>query len=210
MSATPIRRTSPVKQVLWPAKDSLLLVGSDGITRFDIASASGQLIVDNKYVQQVKLSPDKKKVVYSVGDSNKSDLYLIHIDGSENRQLPKTPNSVDMGGASIPARTLENGFIANVVWYPTGDKLLVGYHYLVGLPLVGMYDFIRNSFQALGPFTLYNTDVIVDDSRLVGARVVASTEPPSWQTTFYTLSGDPKFGVVRVIPGASSPHVFQE
>lgn len=203
-------QTSPLKQVLWPTKESLLLVGSGGISSFDMASSAAKLLVDNPRVQSAKLSPDRMKIVYSAGDDKKSDLYAMNVDGSDNRQLSAIPSRVDMGSTNLPSSTLEKGFTGNAVWYLKGDKLLIGYHYLTGLPLVGIYDIVENSFTALAPFTLYNTDVIADESRLVGARAITTTTPPSWQTTFYTLSGDPKFGVVRVIPGASSPAVFQE
>ncbi|MCL4338424.1 hypothetical protein M1271_01910 [Patescibacteria group bacterium] len=204
-----VGRSEKIKQIVWPNPKTILFSGSDGITAYDLASNSASLIVDNPKVMHMNLSPDHKKLLYSIGDNSKSDLYTINIDGTDNKQLPLQPVKIDMGTTNLPQSILEKGFIPYAVWMPDSNNLLVGYHYITNLPLVGKYNLQNNSFTAIAPFMLYQTDIMVDSLRLLGNRVnTFSSAIPTWQISLFTLEDNANLGLVRVIPDASSPAFF--
>lgn len=204
-----IERELPIKQLLWPKEDTLIFSGSDGISSLNITTSSATLLVNNQNVFKMKLAPNKSKLLYSVGDNKKSDLYLINIDGTNNQLIPAKPAKVNMGETNLSDSILDNGFIPYAIWMPSGDKLMVGYHYLSSLPLVGIYDLTKNTFFAIAPFLLKEEDLMIDDFRLLGARIVTpSGISPSWQLSLFTLENNNKLVVSRVIPNVHSPAFF--
>jgi len=203
-----LNRIAQIRQIVWPDSNTIVFLGEDGISSMALTNPTPKLLVENKAVQKMKLSKDKTKLLYSVGTDAKSDLYIINIDGSGARLIPVTPAKIDMGTTNLPPSILNNGFLPYGLWFPTGDKLMVGYHYLTNLPLVGVYDLTNNSFTALSVFALYENDFLVDDLRLMGSRVNTQTTPPSWQVAFFTIEDNAKLATVRVIPDASSPAFF--
>ncbi|MBI3380198.1 hypothetical protein HY029_05585 [Candidatus Gottesmanbacteria bacterium] len=203
-----LNRASFIKQIFWPNSRLIVFSGEDGIGSIDLTSPVPKLIVDNPSVQKMKLSPDKKKILYSVGSDKKSDLFIINIDGTGAISLPVTPRKIDMGTTNLPDTTLNNGFLPYALWFPKGDKLMVGYHYLPNLPLVGIYDLTNNSFTALSTIPIYENDFMVDDLRLAGARINITSGIPSWQVSFFTIEDNAKLSTIRVIPDASSPSFF--
>lgn len=156
----------------------------------------------------MKLSPDGKKLLYSVGDDKKSDLYLLNIESRNNELITMVPPKINMGTTGLPATTLNNGFIPYALFMPDGNSLIVGYHYLPNLPLVGIYNLKENSFSAITTFALYDTDVMVDEWRLLGARVNTVSGVPTWQIALFTTEDNAKLSLIRVIPDASSPTFF--
>lgn len=208
-ASTLIKRVSPIKQLLWPERDTIIFSGSDGISSLNITTSSATLLVNNQNVFKMKLAPNKSKLLYSVGDNKKSDLYLINIDGTNNQLIPARPAKVNMGETNLSDSILDNGFIPYAVWMPSGDKLMVGYHYLSSLPLVGIYDLTKNTFFAIAPFLLKEEDLMIDDFRLLGARIVTPLgTSPSWQLSLFTLENNSKLVVSRVIPNVHSPAFF--
>lgn len=203
-----LNRASPIKQIIFPDSKTIIFSGDDGISSINISSPIPKALVDNPAVLRMKLSFDKSKLLYSIGTDKKSDLYIMNIDGSDIKNIPAIAGKVDMGTTNLPQVILNNGYIPYALWFPKGDKLLVGYHYLTNLPLVGIYDFTGDSFTAISAFSLYENDLMVDDLRLVGSRVNTFGVTPSWQVSFFTLEDNAKLSTIRVIPEASSPTFF--
>ncbi|MBI4991022.1 hypothetical protein HZB96_02915 [Candidatus Gottesmanbacteria bacterium] len=201
----------PIKQVFWPEGRKIIFLTNEGINsiEFKNASPAASLLINNSSIMNMILSPNGKEVLYSVGDDKKNDLYLVNTDGSNNRLIPPMPAKIDMGTTNLPATTLNNGFIPYAVFFPDGNRLLVGYHYLPNLPLVGIYNLKENSFVAVAPFILYKSDLMVDDLRLLGDRVGTTAEGiPTWQISLFTLEDNSKLGLIRAIPNASSPAFY--
>lgn len=203
-----LNRAPAIKQIFWPNTRQILFLGDDGIGSIDITNPTPKLLVDNNQVFKMKLSPDKSKLLYSVGNDKKNDLYIISTDGSGARSVETVPARVDMGTTNLPTTTLSNGFLPYALWFPRGDKLMVGYHYLTNLPLVGIYDLSNNSFSALSTTPFYEKDFMVDDLRMAGARVNTTSAAPSWQISFFTIEDNAKLSTIRVIPDASSPAFY--
>lgn len=204
-----LKRGILTSQIEWVKEDTFLMKGADGISSVALASPSAKLLVANPQVLSMTVSSDKTKVVYSVGNDQKSDVYTMGIDGSGQKMLTSKPASVNMGTTNLPATTLDKGFLPVALWFPKTAKLLVAYHYFSNLPLVGIYDLSVNSVQIIGPFALQNDDFMVDDLRLLGVRP-NPLEAGTQQLTLYTLENNAKLNVVRVIPGASSPAFFDK
>lgn len=202
----------PIKQIFWPEERKIIFLTNEGINslEFKNASPAASLLINNSSIMNMMLSPNGKEVLYSVGNNKKSDLYLVDIDGGNNRLIPPVPAKVDMGTTNLSPTVLNNGFIPYAVFFPDGNRLLVGYHYLLpNLPLVGIYNLKENSFVAVAPFILYKGDLMVDDLRLLGDRVSNNAEGiPTWQISLFTLEDNSKLGLIRVIPDASSPAFY--
>lgn len=204
-----LKRSAPITQAEWVKDDMLLIRGSDGMSTVSLSSPSANLVAAKTNISYLRVSPDKTRIIYAVGDDTKSDLYIAGIDASSSRLLAVKPTTVDMGTTNLPSSTLEKGFLPYAVWFPKGNKLLVAYHYLTHLPLVGVYDVEKNSVQMIAPFALARDDVMVDDFRLLGVRN-NPLQTGTTQLTLYTIEDSAKLNVVRVIPGASSPAVFEK
>lgn len=201
----------PIKQIFWPEGRKIIFLTNEGINslEFKNASPAASLLLNNSSIMNMMLSPNSKEVLYSVGNDKKSDLYLVNTDGSNNHLIPPVPPKVDMGTTNLPPTILNNGFIPYAVFFPDGNSLLVGYHYLPNLPLVGIYNLKEDSFVAIAPFILYKSDVMIDDLRLLGNRVSNNAEGiPTWQISLFTLEDNSKLGLIRVIPSASSPAFY--
>lgn len=203
-----LNREASIKQILWPSDKSIIFSGEDGVNILDIGMGVPELLVDNNQVLWMGLSPDKKKLLVSIGTDKKSDLYIIKLDGSGSRKIEGVPSKIDMGTISLPDTILNNGFLPYALWFPKEDKLMVGYHYLTNLPLVGIYDLANNSFTALSTFPFYANDFMIDDLRMVGSRVNITGESPSWQVSFFTIEDNAKLSTIRVIPNAHSPAFY--
>lgn len=203
-----LARSISIKQILWPNSKTLIFSGDDGINSLDLNSPTPKILADTKQIQKMKLAPSKNKILYSVGTDTKSDLYIVNIDGSSTQLIPPIPSKIDMGETGLPAGVLNNGFLSYALWFPKGDKLMVGYHYLTNLPLVGIYDLKNSSFTALSTFALYENDFMVDDLRMSGTRINTSGQLPTWQVSFFTIEDNAKLATVRVIPEATSPSFF--
>lgn len=201
----------PIKQIFWPEERKIIFLTNEGINslEFKNASPAASLLLNNSSIVNMMLSSNGKEILYSVGNDKKSDLYLVKTDGSNNHLIPPVPPKVDMGTTNLPPTILNNGFIPYAVFFPDGNRLLVGYHYLPNLPLVGIYNLKENSFVAIAPFILYKSDVMIDDLRLLGNRVSNNAEGIStWQISLFTLEDNSKLGLIRVIPNASSPAFY--
>lgn len=203
-----LTRTGNIRQIVWPERNTIIFSGEDGINSLDIKNPTPKLLVDNSGVLRMKLSGDKKKLLYSVGTEKKSDLFIMNVDGSGSQLIPAVPDKVDMGSTNIQPAVLNNGFIPYAIWFPKGDKLLAAYHDLPNLPLVGIYDLPNNSFTALSAVPIYENDFMTDDLRLAGERINTFSETPTWQVTFFTIEDNAKLSTIRVIPDASSPAFF--
>ncbi len=203
-----LSRSAPIKKLLWPNGKTMIFSAEDGVSILDIISGTPQLLADNTQVLSMNLSPDKTKLLVGIGTEKKSDLFIIKLDGSGSLRISPKAEKIDMGTTNLPAAILDNGFIPYGLWFPKSDKLLVGYHYLTNLPLTGIYDLTASSFSALSTFAFYENDLMVDDLRLMGARVNTFSSPPSWQLSFFTIEDNAKLATVRVIPEASSPAFF--
>ncbi len=201
-------RNTPIKQIFWPQNQTIFYSGDDGISGFDVENFSENLLVRSSTVQRMKLSPDRKKLLYSAGDDKKSDLYLYNIDASTNQQIIQIPVKVDMGNTGLQPSILNNGFIPYAAFMPTGDRFIVGYRYLPNLPLVGIYSLKDQTFTAVAPFVFYDTDIMVDDLRLLGTRVNTIGYIATKQVSLFTLEDNSKFGLIRIISDASSPAFF--
>lgn len=198
-------RDLPINQIIWPNDNTIIFSGNDGIKRIDIGSTTTSDLITNSAVVYMKLSPNKDKILYSVGDDKKSDLYIVNTDGTGNTQIPSQPAKIDMGTTNLSSETLNGGFITYAIWFPKGDIFLVGYHYLTNLPLVGVYDLKAGSFSAISPFALLQDDFMVDELRLLGARSKAGLDS---QVSLYTIEEGAKLATQRVFTGASSPTFF--
>ena len=204
-----ISRVEPITDLVWPDKNFIIYLGSEGIVRLDIKGVSTKNLVGGNNIFNMILSPDRKKILYAIGDKTKSNLYLINTDGSGNTIISPQPESIDMGTTNLSPDVLNKGFLPYAVWFPDSFKLLVGYHYLTGLPLVGIYDLQKSALSMVAPFILKKEDFMIDDYRLVGARVRTTlNETPNWQLSVFTLEDNSKLGTIRVIPGASSPAFY--
>lgn len=203
-----LSREASIKQILWPNSKSIIFSGEDGVNILDIANGAVELLVDNREVLWMNLSPDKSKLLVSIGTDKKSDLYIIKLDGTGSQRISAEPEKIDMGTTGLPSSILKNGFLPYALWFPKENKLMAGYHYLTNLPLVGIYDLGANSFTALSTFSLYANDLMIDDLRLVGSRVNTTGESPTWQVTFFTIEDNAKLSTIRVIPSAHSPAFF--
>ena len=209
-SASLVSRKSSISQLFWPKEKTIIFSTDAGIESIEEGSSSAKMLVAEKNVLNVRFSPDASRLLYAVGDNKKSDLYLINVDGSGKRMLPQIPAKVDMGTTGQSAKILDKGFIPYAVFFPKGDKLMVGYHFLTNLPLVGIYDIIQNSFTAIAPFILYSSDVMIDEYGLLGERINTTQDIPSWQISLFTLEDNANLATVRVIPGVSSPAFFSK
>lgn len=201
----------PIKQIYWPEERKIIFSINEGIVglEFKNASPTATLLIKNSPIMNMILSPNGKELLYSVGDNKKSDLYLVNIDGSNNRLIPPVPTRVDMGTTNLSISVLNNGFVPFAIFMPSQDSLIVGYHYLPNLPLVGIYNLKEDSFTAIAPFVLYKSDLMVDKLRLLGNRVSNDIYgKPVWQISLFTLEDDAKLSLIRVIPNASSPAFY--
>lgn len=200
-----ISRQEPVRQISYAGNNQIIYRGVEGIGSIDIFGAAPKVLVNiNKSVVNLKLSPDKSKIVYAVGDSAKSDLFIMNIDGTGNRKINPLPAKINMGTTGVNQSILEKGFVNNFVFFPQNNRLLVGYHYLPGLPITGIYDLTENSFTAVNPFILSPTDLMVDEERMLGTRIRNTDSGPTWQISLFTLEDNAKLGTIRVIPGVSA------
>jgi len=195
-------RDLPVSQLLWPKDKTIIFSGADGISSIGIGDNVPINLVSNNTVVDMKLSPVRDKLLYSVGDDSKSDLYLVNLDGTQNELINPKPAQVNMGTTNLAPQTLNNGFTPYAVWFPKGDKLLLGYHFLTNLPLVGVYDLKASSFTAISPFALSANDYMIDELRLLGAR------NKDTQVYIFTMEEGAKLATQRVFTDASSPTFF--
>lgn len=204
-----VSRVEPITDLVWPVKNSIIFLGSEGIVSLDIKGKSTKNLVGSNKILNMNLSPDRKKILYSIGDKTKSDFYLINTDGSDNTIISPQPESIDMGTTGLSPDVLKKGLLPYAVWFPDSTKLLVGFHYLTNLPLVGIYDLPKSSLSMVAPFIFKKEDFMIDDYRLVGARVrTTPNETPNWQLSIFTLEDNSKLGTIRVIPQASSPAFY--
>mgnify|MGYP001574940607 CR=1 FL=1 len=204
-----VSRVEPINDIIWSDQNTIIFLGSEGIVSLDVKSLSFKPLVGSNNIINMILSPDRKKILYAIGDKSKSNLYIINTDGTVNAIISSQPESLDMGTTGLTAEVLKKGFLPFAVWFPDSTKLLVGFHYLEGLPLVGIYDLKKNSLSMIAPFVLKKEDFMIDDYRLVGARVRTSlSDAPNWQLSIFTLEDNSKLGLIRVIPGASSPSFY--
>ncbi len=204
-----VSRVEPINDIIWSDQNTIIFLGSEGIVSLDVKSLSFKPLVGSNNIINMILSPDRKKILYAIGDKSKSNLYIINTDGTVNAIISSQPESLDMGTTGLTAEVLKKGFLPFAVWFPDSTKLLVGFHYLEGLPLVGIYDLKKNSLSMIAPFVLKKEDFMIDDYRLVGARVRTSlSDAPNWQLSIFTMEDNSKLGLIRVIPGASSPSFY--
>lgn len=204
-----LSRVEPITDLVWGDKNFIIYLGSEGIVRLDIKGKSTKNLVGSNKILNMILSPDRKKILYSIGDKTKSNLYLINTDGSGNTIISPQQERVDMGTTDLSPDALNKGFLPYAVWFPDSTKLLVGFHYLTSLPLVGIYDLPKSSLSMVAPFIFKKEDFMIDDYRLVGARVrTTPNETPNWQLSIFTLEDNSKLGTIRMIPGASSPAFY--
>ena len=202
-------RVEPITDIIWPTPQTIIYLGSEGIVSLDVKSLAAKPLVGSSNILNMILSPDRKKILYAIGDKTKSNLYLINTDGTGNTIISPQPATIDMGTTSLSSEVLNKGFLPYAVWFPDSSKLLVGYQYLEGLPLVGIYDLKKISLSMVAPFVLKKDDFMIDDFRLVGSRVRTSlNDAPNWQLSIFTLEDNSKLGTIRVIPGASSPAFY--
>lgn len=201
-------RPTAIKQIIWLKEDTLLFSTDEGIFQMKISSSSSSLFIRSKNIIWIKVSPDKSKILYSSGTNEKNDLSIAKSDGTQNQILQTVPARIDMGTTDIAPGVLQNGFLPFAVWFPKGDKLMVGYHYLPQLPLVGIYNLSESTFSAITPFTLYASDIMIDEMRLMGARVKTVGGQSMWQLSLFTIEDGAKLASIRVIPEASSPTFF--
>lgn len=185
---------------------AVIYTDSEGIKSIDMVSNQTKLLVSEKNIVKMKASPDGKKIYYSKTENGQNSIFIINADGSSRQKVEA--QKTDMGTTGLPARITENGLIPYLVWYPKGDKALIGFNYLKNLPLVGVYNLKDKSFLAIAPFTLYDTDFMVDDLRLVGARIDLNTENPAWNVSVFTMEDGANLNIIRVIPQASSPSFY--
>lgn len=199
-----------LRKIFWPKEESIIFLNEKGIGLMEGKSTGFSLkyLVENEKILALSLSPDKSKILYSVGDKKKSDLYLLDLKTDKSRQIPPLPAKVDMGTTNLSEKILNNGFIPFALFIPNQEKILVGYHFLEFIPLVGIYDLKENSFSAIAPFSLSPSDVMVDELRLLGERVTNFEGKPTWQISLFTLEDNAKLSLIRVIPHASSPAFF--
>lgn len=198
-------RTERIIQIFWPQEKNLLFWGTGGITRINLDSSVTEVFIKNPDILGMKLSPDFKKIVYSAGDSDRNDLFLVNTDGTGNQSVPPIPDRIDMGTTGLSKSVLERGFIPPAVWMPQGDKLLVGYRISATSSLVGIYDLTIKSFTAIAPFFLSDNDLMVDGFRLLGTRTGVGNIS---QISIFTLEDNAGLAVAKVIPDASSPAFF--
>ncbi len=204
-----ISRVEPINDIIWPDQNTIIFLGSEGIVSLDVKSLVAKPLIGSNNILNMILSPDRKKILYAIGDKSKSNLYLINTDGSGNAIISPQPADIDMGTTGLTNEALKKGFLPYSVWFPDSTKLLVGFHYLEGLPLVGIYDLKKNSLSMVAPFVLKKEDFMIDDYRLVGTRVRTSLgDIPNWQLSIFTLEDNSKLGLIRVISGASSPAFY--
>lgn len=201
-----ISRKEPIRQIVYAGNNQIIYRSAEGIGSVDINNGTPPkvLININNKIVNMKLSPDKTKIVYAVGNSARSDLFIMNVDGSTNRKINPLPPKVDMGTTGVNQSVLEKGFVNNFVFFPKSNRLLVGYHYIAGLPLVGIYNLDEVSFTAVNPFILYFTDLMVDEERMLGTRIRNTDSGPTWQISLFTLEDNAKLGTIRVIPGVSA------
>jgi hypothetical protein len=200
-----VSRKEPIKQISYIGNNKIIYRGSDGIGSVDITSTTIKILINivNKVVS-LRLSPDKSKIVYAVGDNVKSDLFIVNVDGTGNKKINPLPPKINMGTTGVNQSILEKGFMNNFVFFPKSNRLLVGYHYLPGMPLTGIYNLDEESFTAVNPFSLYLTDTMVDEERMLGTRIRNTDNGPTWQISLFTLEDNAKLGIIRVIPGVSA------
>lgn len=204
-----ISRVEPINDIIWSDQNTIIYLGSEGIVSLDVKNHTAKPLVGSNNILNMILSPDRKKILYAIGDKSKSNLYLINTDGSGTTIISPQPTTLDMGTTSLNHDVLNKGFLPYAVWFPDSMKLLVGFHYLEGLPLVGIYDLKKISLSMIAPFVLKKDDFMIDDFRLVGSRVRTTlNDAPNWQLSIFTLEDNSKLGTIRVIPGASSPSYF--
>lgn len=211
-TATPVfknllKRQTSINQIEALDNKKVFIRGIEGIQEVDLTSSQIRTIVSKPNIISMKLSPDKKKVAYSSGDIKKSELFFINTDGSLGVKID--PNAqIDLNNTGITRTSLNNGFSSNIVWFPSSDKLLIGFQYLPGLPLVGVYEMGTGVFKALTPMTLHTEDLMIDNEKLLGARVSGQSGSEEWRLSVFTMEDNSRLGVIRVFPGASSFSFF--
>lgn len=202
-------RSTPIRQLVWPTDTKLFFSADNGIYLIQNREEGATAVANMADIQTISISPDTKKLLIATGDAVKSKLYILDVSSSVSAPpVQIQPQKTDMGGSGVPSSAINNGFIPYGIWFPGGDKLILGYHYLTNLPVVGIFDIANSSFKAIAPFTLYDSDRMIDNFRMVGNRVKTVSNVSNWQVSIFTLEDDAKLGVIRVIPGASSPSFY--
>ncbi|MDX1372662.1 MAG: hypothetical protein R3321_09340 [Nitrososphaeraceae archaeon] len=203
-----------IKQIIWPDDELIIFRDNSGIGSIKVSSYSGQLrspyeierILDNKAVQFISLSKDHSLLAYSTGSQFRSELYVIGVSELTRKKLLDVPKNIDMGQTRLPFAVLNGGYTPYMFWLPDSQRLLVGFHYLRFIPLVGIYDLEDNSFKAISPFSLEKEDKMIDNFRLIGERL--NRENNATQVNIFSLEEDNIFKISKVISGAYSPTYF--
>jgi hypothetical protein len=201
-----------IRRILWPGGNTLIIMDTRAISQLTIDNAykviSSKFIAKISNLESMMLSPHKDKLLYSVGDSLHSDLYLYEINSGTYKMVSPAPSYTDMGTTGLPANITGRGFTTDAVWFPSEDKLLVGYHYVPAAPLSGIYDLKSGAFTAVALFPFTSDDIFTDDLRLLGARYTTLGGQSVSNVSLFTLEDGAKFSVQRVIPGVSSPAFY--
>jgi len=208
-SSTPlVRSETPIRQVYWFSDGLILYRSGEGLMTIRQNSSPASVLFSDPGVSYFSVSPDQSKILYRVTTGTEYKWFIIQPSGSEKTELAPVPKNVTMDAVNLPATQLSKGFDGKAVWFPSSDKLLIGYKYLSGFSIVGVYDMKAQSFAAVAPFYLSNDDIMVDSLRLLGTRVNTSGGTPSWQIVLYTMEEGHLLSTAAVIPNASSPAFY--
>lgn len=206
-TATLVNSSQPIKELVWLNENTLLYSTLSSIISQPLKADASELVTKDK-IQYMNLSPDRKKLLYSTGDDQKSSLFIREIETEREEEIPLKPDNIDMGTTNLAPDILDKGFIPYAVWFLDSQKLLLGYHYFTNVPLVGIFNLQEKSFTAISATPLNKNDFFVDDLRLIGARVNNKLGQWEWQVSLLTLEDNAKLSTQRVIPGASSPAIY--
>jgi hypothetical protein len=196
-----------LQNVAYGDEEAVLVSGDDGILKINPKTGNIANIVTSP-VLWMHLSPNGKTIVYSEGTEEVSKLYLIGTDGNNREEVSPAPEKISMGNTGPTDISALRGLLSYAIWFPNSDKLLIAYHDKPGLPLTGMYDITGKTFTAIAPFALSPGDVMTDNLRPLGARVVTSNTTPSWQIMLFTMEDGALLSTQKVIPNAASPTFY--
>lgn len=195
-SVTQIQRKEEIQQLVYLDNNTLIFSGSDGISSIDIPTGNIKQLLNSDKIQYISLSPDRKKLYYSIGDEKQVRSYILHFEEEDNTESIIVP----------PQLQNEISLFPLALWYPDSRKLLLSFRTRENS--IGVYDFSQKTLQVLSPFDLGFGDSLIDDRTLLSENKIIKEGNSMGQIAVYTLDSG-KVNPVTAIEGASSPAILK-
>lgn len=203
-----ISNTQDVSDIKWLGTGKILLQRQNRISAYDFEKKTEENIVTTGAISLMSVSPDEKYLLYYATNSESSAWYLVDLTDYSSRQIMIGSGNSDLTSVNLPPTILEKGPDNKAVWFPSSDKIFLTVKYLREFPIVGIYDLSLNTFKAVSIFHLQNSDFMSDPYTLVGEREVSKNGSMESQINFFSIEGEAKLGLIKVIPNSQYPAFY--